>query len=205
MTTELVSFPEACRIMRSGFGLRASNIQRKCFSSFQSSGIPDESLTFAKVSVVAPVSGPLLKTVRMPYRPAIHTKGYSPEARRSRSSRDIERRTTLRPHSDQFIGTGEARAWFKGKARISISPQDLRSAIAANENVAAYYFLFVHGTTLDQEDVNLAKQAGIPLVVSINTDHYAGKDEMIAAHANVEKALQLGVTDFRSIRTTTSG
>jgi hypothetical protein len=46
--------------------------------------------------------------------------------------------------------------------------------------------------------MELAKRAGIPVVVSINEYHYAAKpDPMAAAHADIEKARQLGVTYFQ--------
>lgn len=96
-----------------------------------------------------------------------------------------------------FIGTAEARAYFKGKARISISREELKEKLAAGEEVAPYYFLFEHGTTLDAAGIDLARRAGIPAVVSINEDHYAGKAHMMAAHTDVERMKDLGVTYFQ--------
>lgn len=96
-----------------------------------------------------------------------------------------------------FIGMAEARAYFKGKALISASPEELRQAMAAGEPVAGVYFLFVHGTRLNKADVELGKKAGVPLVVTINDDHYAGRDHMLAAHADVMRARALGVRYFQ--------
>jgi glycerophosphoryl diester phosphodiesterase len=96
-----------------------------------------------------------------------------------------------------FIGTDEARAYFKGKARVSIGEAELEKKLAAGEDVARDYFLFEHGTTLDAQGIALAKQAGIPAVVSINAEHYAGTNHMLAAHADIERLLPLGVTDFQ--------
>jgi len=96
-----------------------------------------------------------------------------------------------------FIGTEEARAYFKGKARISIGEAALEKKVAAGEDLSRDYFLFEHGTTLDAKGVALARQAGIPAVVSVNADHYRGKNQMEAAHADIERARRLGVTDFQ--------
>ncbi len=96
-----------------------------------------------------------------------------------------------------FIGTEEARAYFKGKARISISEDEMKKKLAAGEDLSHDYFLFEHGRTLDAEGLALAKKAGIPAVVSINAEHYAGTNHMVAAHADVEKMLKLGVTYFQ--------
>jgi glycerophosphoryl diester phosphodiesterase len=96
-----------------------------------------------------------------------------------------------------FIGTAESRAYFKGKARISISRDELQKKLAVGEEVTQDYFLFEHGTTLDESGPALAKRAGIPLVVTINDDHYAGKDHMIAAHDDIVRARSLGVTYFQ--------
>jgi len=96
-----------------------------------------------------------------------------------------------------FIGTSEARAYFKGKARVSISREELEKKVAAGEDVSHNYFLFEHGTTLDERGISLGKQAGVPVVVSINEDHYAGKAHMMAAHADIERLRNLGVIYFQ--------
>jgi hypothetical protein len=96
-----------------------------------------------------------------------------------------------------FIGTAEARAYFKGKARISISGAELEKKVAAGEDVSRFYFRFEHGTTLDEKGIALAKCAGVPVVVSINEDHYAGRAHMVAAHADIERLRRLGVTYFQ--------
>jgi glycerophosphoryl diester phosphodiesterase len=96
-----------------------------------------------------------------------------------------------------FIGTSEARAYFKGKARISISRTELEKKVAVGEDVSHDYFLFEHGTTLDEKGIALGKQAGVPVVVSINEDHYAGKAHMMAAHADIERLRNLSVTYFQ--------
>lgn len=96
-----------------------------------------------------------------------------------------------------FIGTPEARSYFKGKALISISANELRKQLEAGKTVSADYFLFEHGSTLSQESIQLANRVRIPLVVTINDDHYAGRDHMIAAHDDIVRARQLGVTYFQ--------
>lgn len=97
-----------------------------------------------------------------------------------------------------FIGTTETRDYFKGKALISLSETEAAKRLDAGEDLSKTYFLFEHGTTLNEKSMELAKSAGIPVVVSINEYHYAAKpDPMAAAHADVEKARELGVTYFQ--------
>ena len=96
-----------------------------------------------------------------------------------------------------FIGTTEARAYFKGKSRISVDRTELKQKMAAGEDSARLYFLFEHGTTLDGEGLALAKRAGVPAVVSINDFHYAGQDHMKAAHADIERLRRAGLTYFQ--------
>jgi glycerophosphoryl diester phosphodiesterase len=99
-----------------------------------------------------------------------------------------------------FIGTDETREYFKGKARISIGVAELAKRLDAGENLSKTYFLFDHGLTLNERSVELAKRAGIPVVVSINVFHYAyvhSPDPMAAAHVDVERALRLGVKYFQ--------
>ncbi|HWC00100.1 MAG TPA: glycerophosphodiester phosphodiesterase family protein [Bryobacteraceae bacterium] len=96
-----------------------------------------------------------------------------------------------------FIGTREARAYFKGKARISLDRAELQQKLDAGEDLSRTYFLFEHGTTLDQKGIALAGRAGIPAVVSINDFHYAGRDHMQGAHSDIERLRQLGLTYFQ--------
>jgi glycerophosphoryl diester phosphodiesterase len=97
-----------------------------------------------------------------------------------------------------FIGTAETRDYFKGKALISLNEAEATKKLGAGEDLSRTYFLFEHGTTLNEKSMELAKRAGIPVVVSINEYHYAGRpDPMAAAHTDVEKARQLGVTYFQ--------
>ena len=58
-------------------------------------------------------------------------------------------------------------------------------------------FLFEHGTTLDEKGMALAKQAGVPAVVSINDFHYAGKDPIEGARADIERLRRAGLTYFQ--------
>lgn len=95
-----------------------------------------------------------------------------------------------------FIGTAEARAWFKGKSRISVERDELQKMVDAKEETARLYFLFEHGTTLDEKGMALAERAGIPAVVSINDFHYSG-DHMKQAHADIERLHRAGLTYFQ--------
>jgi glycerophosphoryl diester phosphodiesterase len=95
-----------------------------------------------------------------------------------------------------FIGTTEARAWFKGKSRVSVERDELQKMVDAGEETARFYFLFEHGMTLDEKGMALAKRARIPAVVSINNFHYSG-DHMKQAHADIERLLRAGLPYFQ--------
>ena len=95
-----------------------------------------------------------------------------------------------------FIGTAEARAWFKGKSRVSVERDDLQKMVDAGEETSRLYFLFEHGTTLDEKGIALAKRAGIPAVVSINDFHYSG-DHMKQAHADIDRLRGVGLSYFQ--------
>jgi glycerophosphoryl diester phosphodiesterase len=100
--------------------------------------------------------------------------------------------------SAYFIGTEETRDYFKGKARISASEKELAQKLEAGEKLSKDYFLFEHGTTINEKSMELAKKAKVPVVVSINEYHYARQpDPMAAAHADVDKSRKLGVTLFQ--------
>ena len=98
-----------------------------------------------------------------------------------------------------FIGTEEARAYFKGKSRISVDRAELQKKVDAGEETAQLYFLFEHGTTLDENGLALAKRAGIPAVVSINDFHYTDikRDPMKGAHDDIERLRRAGLTYFQ--------
>jgi len=96
-----------------------------------------------------------------------------------------------------FIGTSEARAYFKGKSRISVDREELQQKVDAGEETSRLYFLFEHGTTLDEKGLALAKRAGIPAVVSINDFHYKGRDHMQGAHADIVRLRRAGLTCFQ--------
>jgi hypothetical protein len=96
-----------------------------------------------------------------------------------------------------FIGTAESRAWFKGKSRISVDRKELEKAYQGGEDTARLYFLFEHGATLDEAGLQLAARTGAPAVVSINDFHYAGRDHMQAAHADIVRLRNLGLVHFQ--------
>lgn len=96
-----------------------------------------------------------------------------------------------------FIGTPESRAYFKGKVRIGADRAELQKKMDAGEDVSRLYFLFEHGTTLDEKGIALAARAGVPAVTSINDFHYAGRDHMQGAHADIERLRRLGLTYFQ--------
>lgn len=96
-----------------------------------------------------------------------------------------------------FIGTQEARDWFKGKARVNATRAEIEKAAQAGEDTGRLYFLFEHGTTLDEAGLQFAARHHVPAVVSINDFHYAGRDHMKAAHADIVRLRALGLEDFQ--------
>ena len=96
-----------------------------------------------------------------------------------------------------FIGTADAGAYFKGKARISVDDRaELQRLADSGEDVASRYFLFEHGDTLDAKGIELGKRLGVPAVVSINEYHYLGRDHIKAAHADIARLRSLGLSYF---------
>ncbi len=97
----------------------------------------------------------------------------------------------------RFIGTDESRERFRGKARIGVDRAQLQQAIVRGEKTSSLYFLFEHGTSLNQEGLAIAARAAVPAVVSINIFHYGLGDHMKLAKADVEWLRALGVTEFQ--------
>jgi hypothetical protein len=101
--------------------------------------------------------------------------------------------------STYFIGLEEANKYFKGKAKMSVSFDQLKDAIARGEDAARLYFLFEWGKTLTEDQVRFAQKHGVPVVPTVNTFHYAdtGKDAVEAGSADIQRLRRLGVTDFQ--------
>jgi len=126
----------------------------------------------------------------------IDTKGPSHSVEFYQAMEQVLRRNDLL-ETAYFIGTGEAKAFFKGKARVAVDRDQLRQAIHAREDAAHLYFLFEHGRTLDESAVELCRSAGVPVVPTINDFHYTNVDPMQGAHADIVRLLRLGVTEFQ--------
>lgn len=95
-----------------------------------------------------------------------------------------------------FIGTEEARAWFRGKARISVDTREVRKLVDSDQETSKFYFLFEHAAQLDESAMALSSKAGIPAVVSINDFHYTG-DHMKQAHADIDRLFHAGLRYFQ--------
>lgn len=98
--------------------------------------------------------------------------------------------------SAYFIGTVEARRWFRDKARISATAEELRAFAARGEPVGRRYFPFEWGT-MTKESVDWAMSQGIPVVPSINTFHYRDGDPIARGSADIRKLQTWGVTEFQ--------
>ena len=114
---------------------------------------------------------------------------------------EIERelRRTGMLKSTYFIGLPEAGIYFRGKARVSATFQQLQEAVARGEKVDRLYFLFEWGKTLTEEQVHFSQKHGVPVVPSVNTFHYAdyGLDPMTNGAADIQRLIRLGVTEFQ--------
>lgn len=99
--------------------------------------------------------------------------------------------------SAMFISNDEAKARFKGKARISVNRAQLEEALRRGEPAAKLYFLFFHGRDFTPGDVELARRAGVEPVPSINIFHYPQGDHMEQARRDIERLRRLGVTHFQ--------
>lgn len=96
-----------------------------------------------------------------------------------------------------FISNDQAKAYFKGKARIGLDRAQLRQAIQRGEPVSKLYFLFFHGRDFTPEDVELCRRTGVPATPSINIFHYPEGDHMAQARQDIERLRALGVTHFQ--------
>jgi len=96
-----------------------------------------------------------------------------------------------------FIGTPESKAFFKGKAKISINYPQLEEAVKAGEAVDQLYFLFEHGNELTESKVDFAQQHGVTVVPSVNIFHYNNEDHMSGAYRDITWLKEAGVTYFQ--------
>lgn len=96
-----------------------------------------------------------------------------------------------------IIGIPEAKRYFRGKARVSIQRSELQTAVENNEDLAGDCFLFEHADKLDADIIQLARGARVPVVVSINTFHYAPNEHKRRARADIDRLRALGVRLFQ--------
>lgn len=101
--------------------------------------------------------------------------------------------------SAYFIGTEDARRYFRGKARVAVTSDQLKQAVARGEDVARLYFLFEWGKTLAREQVEFAFAHGVPVVASINTFHYGNdlKKSIAEGMEDIRRLLGWGVKEFQ--------
>jgi glycerophosphoryl diester phosphodiesterase len=95
-----------------------------------------------------------------------------------------------------FIGSGESKTYFKGKARIATDRKGLQRAVAGGEDVSFAYFLFEHGTTLDNEAVKYAQSVKVPVVASVNDIHYITKPNS-KPQSDIDRLKRAGVMLFQ--------
>jgi glycerophosphoryl diester phosphodiesterase len=114
---------------------------------------------------------------------------------------EIERemRRTGLLESAYMIGLPESRDYFKGKARVGATFDQLAAAVAKREDVSRLYFLFEWGKTLTAQQVRFAQKHHVPVVPSVNSFHYAseGGDPVAKGSADIRRLIPLGVTEFQ--------
>ena len=93
-----------------------------------------------------------------------------------------------------FIGAAEQKAHFKGKARVAVDRDGLKRAVAAGEAVSSLYFLFEHGNVLDEPTVEYARSLDVPVVASVNTQHYIIRRGVSKPETDILRLRKLGVT-----------
>ena len=96
-----------------------------------------------------------------------------------------------------FIGSGDMKAYFKGKARIATNREGLRRAVDAGENVSSLYFLFEHGNELDDATLEQARSVHVPVVATVNDYHYLLKRHGSTPQSDIERLRGAGVTLFQ--------
>lgn len=96
-----------------------------------------------------------------------------------------------------FIGSGEQKAYFKGKGRIDMKRDGIEKAIQAGEPVSSRYFIFEHGKTLDEATVKYAASVNVPVVASINALHYRTDEAESGPKTDIQRLLSMGVTYFQ--------
>jgi glycerophosphoryl diester phosphodiesterase len=96
-----------------------------------------------------------------------------------------------------FIGAREQKAYFKGKARVAVDRDGLNRAVAAGEAVSSLYFLFEHGNVLDEPTVEYARSLDVPVVASVNTEHYLIRRGVSKPETDIPRLRKSGVTYFQ--------
>jgi glycerophosphoryl diester phosphodiesterase len=84
---------------------------------------------------------------------------------------------------------------FLGKTRISWrkSLSQTREATSQDPDFARNFYIFNHGADFSEEDVNGFHKLGLPVIVSINTEHYETGDPQQQGERHVQQMLQYGV------------
>ncbi len=96
-----------------------------------------------------------------------------------------------------FIGSGEMKGYFKGKARIGTDRKGLKRAVDLGEDVSSLYFLFEHGNELDDETVKYAQSLHVPVIPTVNDYHYLLAHGDSTPQADIERLKKAGVTLFQ--------
>lgn len=145
-------------------------------------------LTFAELCRLASGRIRLMLDVKPPEE---HSEAFYQELERSLSENGLL-------ETAYVIGTQESRNRLLGRAKVGVGLEQLEAAAARGEDLANRYFLFEHGRDLTPEMVEYAQSLNVAVVPSINIFHYDDlPDHRVAARADVERMLELGVTEFQ--------
>jgi glycerophosphoryl diester phosphodiesterase len=107
--------------------------------------------------------------------------------------------------SAYVIGLPAALHYFRGKAKVAATFEELEKAVMNGEPVARLYFLFEWGRTLTADQVKFAQSHRVPVVPSVNTFHYVqgghgtpgGVDPIAGGTADLQRLRKMGVTEFQ--------
>lgn len=96
-----------------------------------------------------------------------------------------------------FIGSGDMKTHFKGKARIGTDRDGLKRAVDGGEDVSALYFLFEHGNELDDAIVKYAQSVQVPVIPTVNDFHYLMKRRASTPQSDIKRLREAGVISFQ--------
>ncbi|MGZ3273546.1 MAG: glycerophosphodiester phosphodiesterase [Caulobacteraceae bacterium] len=160
-----------------------------------------ESLTLAELyAKVDPARVPTLEAFASKAQGKIalmpDVKGASPQrlaAYRASIRSILEKHGLMR--SALFIGRSEVIETYADEARYAWrgSLEDFRRQAAIHPGLAAHVFAFNHAKDFTRREVEAYRALGVPVVITVNLEHYLSGDPMAQGGVDIGRALALGV------------